>query len=102
MTTARKQSIVSRTMVTLLTSAWRRHTIAIRMDDAHVGALLEQIRDQVGVIAEGHGELRRGLDEVKTGLGRLEFRVDLISKDVAVLKKDVAVLKTDVAVLKTD
>ena len=68
--------------------------------------LLEDIRTQVGVIADGHLGLSERMDGFDRHLHAFEQRVDrrfdAIAVDLADVKRDVSVLKTDVSVLKTD
>lgn len=53
-----------------------------------VMAMLEQMSDGIGVIAEDQGE-------IKNRLGSLEGKVDRLQEDMDIVKSDISKIKTD-------
>ena len=75
----------------------------------HISVLVEDMRSDFKVLADGQQLLERkfdlmaeDVDEIKSDIVDMKRDIKELKTDVAVLKTDVAVLKTDVAVLKTD
>ena len=56
---------------------------------ARFEVLLEQIRDQVGAVAEGHGALNTRLDTLSTDVRANNARLDTLSGDVRAFRREV-------------
>lgn len=68
----------------------------------HVGAMFEEIRDQLGMLVESNKMLNDKFDRLFVAVHGMGEQIAIISWDIKGLKTNVAELKTDVAVLKTD
>lgn len=71
-------------------------------DVQHFTVLLEQIRDHVGLIADGHKALNEKVDTMAGELAEAREDIAGVKLDVSVLKRDVSALKVDVGGLKLD
>ncbi|OGQ23591.1 MAG: hypothetical protein A3I05_02520 [Deltaproteobacteria bacterium RIFCSPLOWO2_02_FULL_44_10] len=97
-------------------------------EQRYTNIILEQMRDQIQIVAEGQISLRDELmhkidtnyrelkadnaiiqkaikavhDELKSDIGDMRSDLNEVKEDVKILKEDVTVLKSDVKVLKED
>jgi predicted nuclease with TOPRIM domain len=72
------------------------------LDADHVAALLEEIRDQLRLVAEENDSLERKLDEQGAKLDRIDERLSRVEGDVSVLKMKMERMEGDVSALKTE
>ena len=72
----------------------------------HTGILLEQIRSENRVVADGHVQLTRQMEELKEDVNQLKENVEQgfigVRSDIHKLKSDVQELKSDVHGLKSE
>ena len=71
-------------------------------EENYEGILLEEIRENVKILAEGQIAIRDNLDIVKSDVSTLKSDVSTLKSDVSTLKSDVSTLKSDVSTLKSD
>ena len=51
--------------------------------------VLEEMRDEIKIVAEGHSVLARGMDELKDKMGGMEKRMDNFESELKGLRKEV-------------
>jgi len=71
-------------------------------EENYEGILLEEIRENVKILAEGQIAIRDNLDIVKSDVSTLKSDVSTLKSDVSTLKSDVSTLKSDLATFKED
>ena len=64
--------------------------------------LLEDMRSDMKLIAEGYQGLERSIGCLDDRMDRMEGKMDRMEVDISILKSDVSTLKSDVSTLKSD
>ncbi len=67
----------------------------------YTAVLLEDMRDDIKLIAEGHTILEKGIRKLNEKVDKLDNKMERMEIDISVLKTDVFALKTDSLDLKS-
>ena len=89
---------------------------SIRQDIRHLGVLIERVDDNVKLVAEQHGDIKKDIGGIKKTLdshtemiGNLAVELEIVKGDVKttkveleIIKGDVKTTKIDIEIIKTD
>ena len=81
----------------------------IRQDIRHLGVLVERVNDDVKLVAEQYGDIKKDTNTIKTTLnshtemiGDLMIGLEIVKEDLGIVKGDVKTTKIDIEIIKTD
>lgn len=68
----------------------------------HLGVMIESVGDDVKLVAEQYGDIKKTLDTHTEMIGHLAVDVEIVKDDISTLKKDMAITKEDIEFIKNN
>lgn len=74
----------------------------IRQDIRHLGVVIESVNDNVKLVAEQHGDIKKDINGIKYTLNSHTEMIGNLAVDMTIVKMDITAIRKDIEIMKSD